>query len=103
MTALLPEDLRYIGVSVVQLQTTAPGLRSWLDKVFWVIFIIYVSTLATLPFYTELIAYADLGTEAIYRLVVEDFPLVVANDAHGGDLYEQGRDQWRKDVQHAHD
>lgn len=43
----------------------------------------------------ELIAYPDLGTEAIYRLVVEDFPLVVANDAHGGDLYEQGRKDWR--------
>lgn len=44
----------------------------------------------------ELVAYEDLGTEAIYRLVVEDFPAVVANDAHGGDLYEQGRLAFRK-------
>ncbi|HXG03471.1 MAG TPA: Fe-S-containing hydro-lyase [Candidatus Binatia bacterium] len=39
----------------------------------------------------EIIAYADLGTEAIRRLVVEDFPAIVINDCHGGDLYEEGR------------
>jgi fumarate hydratase subunit beta len=44
----------------------------------------------------ELIAYEDLGTEAIRRYVVEDFPLMVANDAHGGDLYEQGREAYRR-------
>jgi len=37
----------------------------------------------------EVIAYPDLGPEAVRRLVVEDFPAVVINDAHGGDLYEQ--------------
>lgn len=42
-------------------------------------------------------AYADLGTEAIYRLVVEALPMVVANDASGGDLYEQGQAQYRRD------
>jgi fumarate hydratase subunit beta len=44
--------------------------------------------------HVDLIAYADLGTEAIYRLTVEDFPVVVGNDAHGGDLYEQGKVEW---------
>lgn len=39
----------------------------------------------------EVIAYEDLGTEAIRRLVVEDFPAIVINDCHGGDLYEEGR------------
>lgn len=39
----------------------------------------------------ELVAYEDLGAEAIRRLWIEDFPAVVANDAHGGDLYEAGR------------
>ena len=33
---LLPEDIRFIGLSSEQLQATAPGLRNWLDKVFWV-------------------------------------------------------------------
>ena len=42
------------------------------------------------------VAYQDLGTEAIHRMVVEDFLLVVANDAHGGDLYEQGKLAWRR-------
>ncbi len=39
----------------------------------------------------EMVAYPDLGTEAIRKLVVENFPLVVANDVHGKDLFEQGR------------
>jgi fumarate hydratase subunit beta len=39
----------------------------------------------------EVIAYPELGTEAIRRMVVEDFPAIVINDLHGGDLYEEGR------------
>lgn len=35
----------------------------------------------------EVIAYPDLGAEAVHRLEVEDFPVVVINDVHGGDLY----------------
>lgn len=38
----------------------------------------------------EIVAYEDLGTEAIRRLVVEDFPLIVINDCFGGDLYAEG-------------
>lgn len=38
----------------------------------------------------EVIAYEDLGTEAIRRLEVEDFPLLVVNDTRGGDLYQEG-------------
>ena len=36
----------------------------------------------------KVIAYEDLGPEAIRELEVEDFPVIVANDAFGGDLYE---------------
>jgi fumarate hydratase subunit beta len=43
----------------------------------------------------EVIAYEDLGTEAVRRLVVEDFPVIVVNDLHGGDLYREGRERWR--------
>jgi len=39
----------------------------------------------------KVIAYDDLGTEAIREMMVEDFPAVVGNDAHGGDLYEDGK------------
>lgn len=35
----------------------------------------------------EVVAYDDLGPEAIHRLTVVDFPAIVVNDAHGGDLY----------------
>jgi len=38
----------------------------------------------------EIVAYEDLGPEAIHRLEVEDFPVIVINDAHGGDLYSEG-------------
>jgi fumarate hydratase subunit beta len=37
----------------------------------------------------EVVAYEDLGPEAIRKLEVEDFPVLVAYDAHGQDLYEQ--------------
>ncbi len=38
----------------------------------------------------EVVAFEDLGPEAIRRLEVEDFPAVVVNDAFGGDLYKEG-------------
>ena len=38
----------------------------------------------------EVIAYEDLGAEAIRKLEVEDFPLLVVNDTKGGDLYQEG-------------
>jgi len=44
----------------------------------------------------EVVAYEDLGAEAIRRLEVEDFPATVVNDAHGGDLYEEGKAMYRK-------
>jgi fumarate hydratase subunit beta len=44
----------------------------------------------------EVVDYEDLGAEAIRRLIVEDFPVVVVNDLYGGDLYKEGRERWRK-------
>jgi fumarate hydratase subunit beta len=44
----------------------------------------------------EVVAYDDLGPEAIRRLTVKDFPAIVANDAHGRDLFEQGKAQYRR-------
>ena len=37
----------------------------------------------------EVIAYEDLGTEAIRKLTVEDFPCIVVLDSYGNDLYQQ--------------
>lgn len=42
----------------------------------------------------KVIAYEDLGAEAVMRLEVENFPVVVVNDIYGGDLYEQGKAQY---------
>ena len=43
----------------------------------------------------EVIAYEELGAEAIRRLEVENFPATVINDIHGGDLYEQGKTEYQ--------
>jgi fumarate hydratase subunit beta len=52
----------------------------------------------------QVVAFPDLGTEAIHRLVVEDFPVVVVNDVDGGDLYEDGRAMYRRtDSEHKFD
>ncbi|MDQ7793373.1 MAG: Fe-S-containing hydro-lyase [bacterium] len=44
----------------------------------------------------EVVAYPDLGPEAIYRLEVTDFPTIVAIDAHGGDLYAAGKERFAR-------
>lgn len=45
---------------------------------------------------SEVVAYDDLGTEAIRKLVVEDFPVVVLTDCNGNDLYKSEREKYRK-------
>jgi fumarate hydratase subunit beta len=44
----------------------------------------------------EPIAYPELGTEAVMRLEVEDFPAVVVNDVYGGDLYRMGVEKYKE-------
>lgn len=44
----------------------------------------------------EVIAYEDLGAEAILRLNVEDFPAIVANDIYGEDLFDQGKARYQR-------
>jgi fumarate hydratase subunit beta len=44
----------------------------------------------------SVVAWEDLGTEAVRRLVVRDLPLIVATDAHEGDLYVTGRAEFRR-------
>jgi fumarate hydratase subunit beta len=43
----------------------------------------------------EIIAFEDLGTEAVRRLTVEDFPVTVVIDSRGNDLYKTGPEQFR--------
>ena len=46
----------------------------------------------------EMIAYEDLGAEALRRLYVEEMPLVVIIDSEGNNLYESGREAYLKSV-----
>ena len=46
----------------------------------------------------DVIAYADLGPEALAELTVEDFPAIVVIDSEGNDFYEIGQAPYREDV-----
>ena len=43
----------------------------------------------------EVLCWEDLGCEAVRRLTVQDMPLTVILDAHGGDLYLEGPEAYR--------
>ena len=43
----------------------------------------------------DVMAYEDIGAEALMKLTVEDFPAVVVNDCYGNDLYEEGMKKYR--------
>ena len=43
----------------------------------------------------EIIAYEELGMEAVRRIEVVNFPAIVINDIYGGDLYQEGKARYR--------
>ena len=45
----------------------------------------------------EVVAYEDLGTEAIRKLTVEEFPVIVCMDSEGTDLYETAAEKYREE------
>jgi tartrate/fumarate subfamily iron-sulfur-dependent hydro-lyase beta chain len=52
--------------------------------------------LATRVTSAEVVAYPELGTEALVRMTLEDFPVWVAIDAEGRDLYADARAEWAR-------
>jgi fumarate hydratase subunit beta len=46
---------------------------------------------------SEVIAYPELGPEAIRKIKVKDFPCIVINDMYGGDLYQEGKKQYQRE------
>ena len=47
----------------------------------------------------SLVAFCNtIGRKAVARLEVKDFPAIVVNDCHGGDLYEEGRAKYAQTV-----
>lgn len=45
---------------------------------------------------SEVVAYDDLGTEAIHKLQVENFPCIVINDSYGNDWYKDSQKAFRE-------
>jgi fumarate hydratase subunit beta len=45
---------------------------------------------------SQVVAYEELGAEAVLRLEVKDFPATVINDVYGGDLYEEGKAKYHR-------
>ncbi len=45
---------------------------------------------------SQMVCWEDLGTEAIYKLAVEDFPAIVAIDSSGNNIYEIGFKKYKK-------
>jgi fumarate hydratase subunit beta len=48
---------------------------------------------------SDVVAYDELGAEALRRLEVRDFPVTVINDIYGGDLYKEGQSKYRLPLQ----
>ena len=73
--------------------------RRWLrskhrDIFSWLLLLQADALLAKCIKKAELIAYEDLGAEALRKLYVEDMPLVVIIDSEGNNLYEEGRKEY---------
>ena len=47
---------------------------------------------------SEVVAYEDLGPEAIHRFTIQNFPVIVLMDAHGGNLYEDGPRLYKQEI-----
>ncbi len=43
----------------------------------------------------DIVAYEELGAEAVRKLEIENFPVTVINDIYGGDLYQQGKAKYK--------
>lgn len=44
----------------------------------------------------DVVAYEELGAEAIRKLLVKDFPVIVVNDVYGNDLYLEGKEKYKR-------
>jgi hypothetical protein len=62
---LLPEDARYMGASLAEIQATAPGLFNWLQKVFWVMGG-YIFTTGLLTLYVAITAFRTHASGAVW-------------------------------------
>jgi fumarate hydratase subunit beta len=77
----------------------SPEVREAIKKAKAVYFVTYGGAgalLAKTVRAAEIVAYPELGAEAILKLEVEDFPVIVANDMRGGDLFSEQIGKYRR-------
>ena len=46
--------------------------------------------------HSEILCYEDLGAEALRRIKIENFPVIVVIDPDGNDLYETAMQEWKR-------
>jgi len=46
---------------------------------------------------SEIVAWEELGPEAVRKLTVKEFPAIVAQDCHGGNIYVEGREKYKRE------
>ena len=95
--ALLPHGLR----ATIGKGGRSPELRKLMKQHGAVYFLAVGGSGALLSHHikkAEVVAYEDLATEAIRRLEVEKFPVIVCNDTEGHDLLEEGKAKWARPV-----
>ncbi|MFC2068894.1 FumA C-terminus/TtdB family hydratase beta subunit [Chloroflexota bacterium] len=77
----------------------SPGIKEALQK-YKAVYLVTTGGVGALLSKTikkaEVIAYEDLGAEAILRLEVENFPAIAANDIYGNDIFEQGKSKYQR-------
>ncbi|PIQ84960.1 MAG: fumarate hydratase [Candidatus Omnitrophica bacterium CG11_big_fil_rev_8_21_14_0_20_43_6] len=79
-------------VGMIGKGSRGPKVKQAIKKYKGIYFITYAGCGALLSRYVKsakTVAYSDLGPEAILKLEVENFPLIVAIDANGGGVYGQ--------------
>jgi len=79
----------------------SPAVREAMQKYRAVYFVAIGGAGALLSQYiqsSEVVAYEELGAEAVRKLRVENFPVVVGNDIYGGDIFEMGKQQYQSTV-----
>ncbi|MCL2679517.1 MAG: Fe-S-containing hydro-lyase [Dehalococcoidia bacterium] len=99
MDAYTPQLLEAGLAAMIGKGERSAGVREAIRKAGAVYFVTYGGVGALLSKAVrkaEVVAYPELGAEAIMRLEVDDFPVIVANDMHGGDLFSEQISKYRR-------
>ena len=104
MDPFTPQLLRYGVKAVIGKGQRGPDMRAAFAEAGAVYFVAVggaAACLAACVQSVEVVAYPDLGTESVKRLVVRDFPLTVALDTLGNDFYLEGPKRYQESAQNS--